>query len=119
MTAEHPTDFCDFDAFGNNNFSKELADTENVITWLYKNAENYFIDKHDSSLNHWVCCKIKNSKNKGCHREFNVSSHSDTYSSSILFGKKWKCCRKSKRWDIGCVVIDNKNAKLITNSDVL
>jgi acetyl esterase/lipase len=46
VTAEHPTDFCDFDAFGNNNFSKELADTENVITWLYKNAENYFIDKH-------------------------------------------------------------------------
>lgn len=85
----------------------------------YYHTANYFIDKHDSSLNHWVCCKIKNSKNKGCHREFNVSSHSDTYSSSILFGKKWKCCRKSKRWDIGCVVIDNKNAKLITNSDVL
>jgi acetyl esterase/lipase len=45
VTIDNPTDFSDFEAFGNNNFSKELADTENVITWLSKNAEDYFIDK--------------------------------------------------------------------------
>jgi len=69
----------------------------------------YFIDKNDSSFNHWMCCKLKNSENKGCHREYNISSHSDLYLSTIFFGKKWKCCRKSNRWDIGCVEIKNNN----------
>lgn len=34
VTPNTPTDFSDLEAFGNNNYSKELADLEAVINWL-------------------------------------------------------------------------------------
>ena len=33
-TVEQPTDFPDLEAFGNNNYSKELDDLGNVIDWV-------------------------------------------------------------------------------------
>lgn len=40
-TEEHPTDFADLDAFGNNNFETELNDLGNVIDFIEQNAEQY------------------------------------------------------------------------------
>ena len=34
-TPEHPEDFADLEAFGNNNYSKELEDLRLVIDWVY------------------------------------------------------------------------------------
>lgn len=36
-TMEQPIDFPDLDAFGNNNYTKELDDLESVIDWVLKN----------------------------------------------------------------------------------
>ena len=36
-TAEQPIDFPDLEAFGNNNYSKELDDLGNVIDWVSEN----------------------------------------------------------------------------------
>ena len=38
-TVEQPTDFPDLEAFGNNNYSKELDDLGNVIDWVSENSE--------------------------------------------------------------------------------
>ena len=37
-TIKQPIDFPDLDAFGNNNYSKELDDLETVIEWIFTNA---------------------------------------------------------------------------------
>jgi pimeloyl-ACP methyl ester carboxylesterase len=38
-TMEQPIDFPDLDAFGNNNYTKELDDLESVIDWISQNKE--------------------------------------------------------------------------------
>ena len=38
-TAEQPIDFPDLEAFGNNNYSKELDDLGNVIDWVSENSD--------------------------------------------------------------------------------
>jgi len=38
-TVEQPIDFPDLEAFGNNNYTKELDDLESVIDWVYNNNE--------------------------------------------------------------------------------
>ncbi len=38
-TLENPIDFPDLEAFGNNNFIKELDDLENIIDWVIANPE--------------------------------------------------------------------------------
>ena len=35
-TLQHPLDFADLEAFGQNNYSKELADLDAVINWIYQ-----------------------------------------------------------------------------------
>lgn len=37
-TPEQPIDFPDLEAFGNNNYTKELDDLDTVINWVYKNS---------------------------------------------------------------------------------
>jgi pimeloyl-ACP methyl ester carboxylesterase len=37
-TVEDPVDFPDLDAFGNNNYTKELDDLESVLNWVFKNS---------------------------------------------------------------------------------
>lgn len=39
-TIDQPIDFPDLEAFGNNNYSKELEDLEHVITWCHHNLKN-------------------------------------------------------------------------------
>lgn len=38
-TIEQPIDFPDLEAFGNNNYTKELDDLETVINWIFENDE--------------------------------------------------------------------------------
>lgn len=38
-TAEQPIDFPDLEAFGNNNYTKELDDLESVINWISNNTD--------------------------------------------------------------------------------
>jgi pimeloyl-ACP methyl ester carboxylesterase len=38
-TVEQPIDFPDLEAFGNNNYTKELDDLDTVINWVCKNAD--------------------------------------------------------------------------------
>lgn len=38
-TLEQPIDFPDLEAFGNNNYTKELDDLETVINWIFSNEE--------------------------------------------------------------------------------
>jgi acetyl esterase/lipase len=47
---ENLTEFCDLEAFGNNNFSKELSDLNSVINWSNENAAEYQLDKDNISL---------------------------------------------------------------------
>tara|TARA_R110001583_G_scaffold35585_3_gene118265 strand:+ start:83184 stop:84032 length:849 start_codon:yes stop_codon:yes gene_type:complete len=45
-TADNPIDFPDLEAFGNNNFTKELDDLEDVIDWVLNNSD--FKDEMDT-----------------------------------------------------------------------
>ena len=38
-TVQQPIDFPDLEAFGNNNYTKELDDLQSVIYWVYSNSE--------------------------------------------------------------------------------
>ena len=38
-TVENPSDFADLEAFGNNNYTKELDDLESVLNWISINSE--------------------------------------------------------------------------------
>lgn len=40
-TAKHPIDFPDLEAFGNNNYTKELEDLDRVITWAHAFYTNH------------------------------------------------------------------------------
>jgi pimeloyl-ACP methyl ester carboxylesterase len=50
-TIERPSHFDDLEAFGNNNYTKEIADIDAVLEWLYNNPKELaFIDQMPSSL---------------------------------------------------------------------
>ena len=50
-TVENPIDFPDLEAFGNNNYTKELDDLNAVITWAENHfATNLLIDIHQIYL---------------------------------------------------------------------
>ncbi len=50
-TVEQPIDFPDLEAFGNNNYTKELDDLELVIDWVYNNTEiKKIVDINNFSL---------------------------------------------------------------------
>ena len=47
---ENPTEFCDLEAFGKNNFSKELSDLNDIINWASENEAFYHFDPDNFSL---------------------------------------------------------------------
>ena len=50
-TAEDPIDFPDLEAFGNNNYTKELDDLESVLDWISNNSDyKHEVDIHDISI---------------------------------------------------------------------
>ena len=58
-TMENPIDFPDLEAFGNNNYTKELDDLDAVITW----SQNHF--KNISNINTNDICLIGHSRGGG------------------------------------------------------
>jgi acetyl esterase/lipase len=50
VSVDNPTEFIDLEAFGNNNFSIELEDTQTVLNWLWENAYAYKIDRSRISI---------------------------------------------------------------------
>ncbi len=50
VSIEQPLDFADLEAFGQNNFSKELADAQSVLDWVEQNAEHYQFNLEDLSM---------------------------------------------------------------------
>ncbi|EPR72418.1 esterase/lipase/thioesterase family protein [Winogradskyella psychrotolerans RS-3] len=58
-TMENPIDFPDLEAFGNNNYTKELDDLDAVMTW----AQNRF--ESNSKINTNVICLIGHSRGGG------------------------------------------------------
>ncbi len=58
-TMENPIDFPDLEAFGNNNYTKELDDLDAVITW----SQNHF--KSNSKINTNTICLIGHSRGGG------------------------------------------------------
>ena len=49
-TSELPLEFADLDAFGNNNFTKELDDLENIIDWVISEKKLFTADRNSISL---------------------------------------------------------------------
>lgn len=51
-TTEQPEDFADLEAYGNNNYTKELFDVEQVINWVFEDHNQYKneVDKNRISL---------------------------------------------------------------------
>lgn len=47
---EEPTSFVDFEAFGNNNYSIEIAEIGTVLDWIEENAERCKLDKNQIYL---------------------------------------------------------------------
>lgn len=49
-TMEQPIDFPDLEAFGNNNYTKELGDLESVIDWVYESDISKSVNLNDITL---------------------------------------------------------------------
>ncbi|MEL4306968.1 alpha/beta hydrolase family protein [Joostella sp. CR20] len=47
---EKPTDFTDLDGFGNNNFSIELDDIDEVLNWIYSAENSFSAELNTSSI---------------------------------------------------------------------
>lgn len=75
-TVEQPIDFPDLEAFGNNNYTKELDDLESVIDWVYETSGvNNSTDLNNISLfGHSRACGIVTIKAEEDHRITNVIS---------------------------------------------
>ena len=58
-TMENPIDFPDLDAFGNNNYSKELEDLDDIITWTQHTFKN------NANINTNEICLIGHSRGGG------------------------------------------------------
>jgi pimeloyl-ACP methyl ester carboxylesterase len=50
VSVDNPIEFIDLEAFGCNNFSIELEDTQTVLNWLLENADLYKIDQSKISI---------------------------------------------------------------------
>lgn len=96
-TMENPIDFSDLEAFGQNNYTKELDDLNDVINW----AQNYFKDKPLININD-IClighsrgggiCIIKASEDNRITKLITLASISDFEKRTATVGdlKEWK-----------------------------
>ena len=96
-TMENPIDFPDLEAFGQNNYTKELDDLNDVINWV----QNYFKDKPLININD-IClighsrsggiCIIKASEDNRITKLITLASISDFEKRTATVGdlKKWK-----------------------------
>lgn len=96
-TIKNPIDFPDLEAFGQNNYTKELDDLNDVINWV----QNYFKDKPLININD-IClighsrgggiCIIKASEDNRITKLITLASISDFEKRTATVGdlKKWK-----------------------------
>jgi len=96
-TIENPIDFPDLEAFGQNNYSKELGDLDDVIDW----SVNYFSNKPMIDIN-TIClighsrgggiCILKGSKDKRITKLITLASISNFEKRTATIGnlKDWK-----------------------------
>lgn len=94
---ENPIDFPDLEAFGQNNYTKELDDLNDVITW----SQNYFRDKPFVDTQN-IClighsrgggiCILKASEDKRITKLITLASVSDFENRTATIGnlKEWK-----------------------------
>jgi uncharacterized protein len=94
-TVEQPIDFPDLEAFGNNNYTKELDDLETVINWICENPNLKTNTNDISLLGHSrgggiVAIKAEeDSRIKNIISLASVSDYKARFSSGQLF-EKWK-----------------------------
>lgn len=95
-TIENPIDFPDLEAFGNNNYSKELDDLEDIINW----TQNHF--KTNSNININNICLIGHSRGGGITilkaSEDNRITKLITLASVCDFGKRTATIGDLKEW---------------------
>ncbi len=94
---ENPIDFPDLDAFGQNNYTKELDDLNDVIDW----SQSYFRDKSFADIDN-IClvghsrgggvCILKSSEDSRITKLITLASVSDFESRTTTIGslKEWK-----------------------------
>ncbi|MDD7884817.1 S9 family peptidase [Flavivirga sp. 57AJ16] len=95
-TIEQPIDFPDLDAFGNNNYTKELDDLESVIDWAVENDDI----KYKGGTNN--ICLIGHSRGGGI---VSIKAEEDTRIKSVVslagvcdFGKKTALLGSLESW---------------------
>lgn len=95
-TVEQPIDFPDLDAFGNNNYTKELDDLETVLDWIFTNS-NFSNDTDLNNINligHSRAGGIVTIKSEEDHRIKKVISLAGVSS----FGKRTSTTGDLKQW---------------------
>ncbi|MCB0399927.1 MAG: prolyl oligopeptidase family serine peptidase [Winogradskyella sp.] len=96
-TMENPIDFPDLEAFGNNNYSKELDDLNDVINWVFsKFVDNVFVDVSNLILlghsRGGGIAIIKTSENKRVKKLITLASVCDFAKRTATIGdlEEWK-----------------------------
>ena len=109
-TVEQPIDFPDLEAFGNNNFTKELDDIDTVIEWLMNSNEIYKeINANNISLighsRGGAIVLIKSNENSKVSRVITWGGVSD-------FGSKFPSGEALQEWkNSGVVYVENARTK--------
>jgi len=110
-TTEHPLDFVDEEAFGQNNFSKELDDLGVVIDWLF--SEKFPVNK--SEIDRDKVYLIGHSRGGGITilkaAEDNRISKLVTWASVNEFGKFWKQDEMKSLQEQGVIYVENSRTK--------
>jgi len=109
-TVKNPIDFPDLETFGNNNYTKELNDLDDVIGWIQTQFEN------NPNINTTEICLIGHSRGGGITilkaSEDNRISKLITLASVSDFGKRTATVGELKQWkDTGVKYVLNGRTK--------
>ena len=110
-TLEHPTEFVDVEAFGNNNFTKELNDLGVVIDWVC--SDSFPVDSHE--VNKDQIYLIGHSRGGGivilkAGEDLRVKKVAP-WNSVNEFGKYWKKEEMDKIKNDGVIYVTNSRTK--------
>ena len=109
-TMDDPIDFPDLDAFGNNNYTKELDDLHDVLSWIQK----YF--EHNALINTSHICLMGHSRGGGIAilkaSEDNRIKKLITLASVSDFGRRTATIGELKEWkEKGVKYVQNGRTK--------
>lgn len=110
-TIDHPVDFVDLEAFGNNNFTKELDDLGVVIDWVC--SEEFPVSKTEVNIDQLYL--VGHSRGGGivmlkAGEDKRVKKIS-TWAAVNEFGKFWKSDQMKKIKEVGAVYVQNGRTK--------